>query len=108
MKYFNVNALNASIKRIREGDITQEHRTGTAALGLVRNYFPVDKYAVTPEQIQEFSKKRPDLSIELFKENVSKFVPHCFVEVKSLVNSNFDNIVDQLFKTLNVTIEDSS
>lgn len=108
MKYFDVHGLNASIKRIREGNITHEHRTGTAALGLVRNYFDVDRYAVTSEQIQEFSRKKPDFSIELFKPNFSIFVPHCFVEVKSLINSNFDNILEQLFSTLSVALEYNS
>lgn len=52
MKYFNIEALNKSIKRIREGSITHEHSTATATLGLVRNYFFVHKFGVTPVQIQ--------------------------------------------------------
>lgn len=106
MKYFNIDALNKSITRIRENNITQEHRTGTAALGLARNYFPVDKFAITPEQKQEFTRKRPDLVIEKYIASKGDFVPHCFIEVKSLVNSNISKIIDQLFETLFVAIGD--
>ena len=106
MKYFNIQSLNSSITRIREGLITHEHRTGTAALGLVRNYFSIEHFAVTPEQIQEFTKKRPDLAIEKYIATKDQFIPHCFVEVKSLVNSNMAKIVDQLFSTLCVAIGD--
>lgn len=106
MKYFNITSLQASIHRIVEGNITQEHRTGTAGLGLVRNYFPIDKFAVTPEQIQEHTGKKPDLSIEKYIPNNNTFMPHCFLEFKSLVNSNFLNIIDQLHDTLVVAIDD--
>lgn len=105
MKYFDILALNATIIRIREGQITHEHRTGTAALGLVRHYFPIDKFAVTPEQIQEFTKKRPDLAIEKFLSDKLTFVPHCYIEVKSIINSNIGNIVDQLHDTLFVALD---
>lgn len=106
MKYFSIEALNKSITRIREGNITHEHRTGTATLGLVRNYFSVDKFGVTPEQIQEYTNKKPDLAIEKYLNNKGDFVPHCFVEVKSLINSNFSKITDQLFDTLFVALDD--
>jgi len=106
MKYFNIEALNKSITRIREGNITHEHRTGTAALGLANNYFPVRDFAITPEQIQEYTRKRPDLAIEKYLSNKGDFIPHCYIEVKSLINSNFPNIVDQLFNTLFVAIDD--
>jgi hypothetical protein len=36
---------------------------GSAITGLVRNYFPVDKFAVTPEKTQISSGRRPDLTI---------------------------------------------
>lgn len=108
MKYFywSIGALNASIVRIREGNITQEHRTSSACLGLVRHYFPIDRYVVTPEQIQEFTNKKPDLSIEKYIENDSSFIPHCFVEVKSIIGKSINSIPDQLFETLFVAIDD--
>lgn len=106
MKYFNIKALNRSIERIIDGDNSQEHRTGTAALGLVRNYFPVEKFAITPEQIQLHSNKRPDLAIEKFSSVKNDFSPHCFVEVKSLVNSNITKILDQLHTTVVHTLDE--
>lgn len=106
MKYFNITSLQATIVRIREGNITHEHRTGTAATGLIRNYFPIEKFAVTPEQIQEFTKKKPDLAIEKFIPHNSYFVHLCFVELKSIVNSSINNIPNQLFNTLYVAIDD--
>lgn len=106
MKYFNINALNASIQRIREGSITHEHRTGTAALGLIRNYFPLEKFAVTPEQIQEFTRKKPDFAIEKFISSDSTFIPHCFVEIKSIVGQSINSIPDQLLSTIVVAMDD--
>jgi len=106
MKYFNIEAINRSIIRIRDGNLTQEHVTGTAALGLARNYFSIEQFGITPEQIQQFNMKRPDLAIEKYITSKCIFVPHCFMELKSLVNSNMAKIVDQLHDTLFVTLGD--
>lgn len=100
MKYFNIPALNRSLERILYGDVTQEHRTGTAGLGLATHYFPVSKFSITPEQFQELSNKKPDLAIEKFSISKNDFVPYCFMEFKSLVNSNFSNILEQLHNTV--------
>lgn len=105
MKYFNIEALNRSITRIREGGVTHEHVTGTAGLGLARNYFPVDKFAITAEQIQVFTNKRPDLAIEKYITATKEFVPHCFIEFKSLISSSMPKIMDQLFDTLFVALD---
>ena len=106
MKYFNLIALNKAIIRIREGDITHEHRTGTVANGLANHYFDRNKFAITPEQTQLSTGKRPDLSIEQYITHTDKFVPHCFVEVKSLINGNFPKIVEQLHDTIFIAIDD--
>ncbi|RYX87337.1 hypothetical protein EON73_01590 [bacterium] len=57
MKYFNIQTLNKTIERIVDGNITQEHRTSTATLGLCRHYFPVEKFAITTQQIQAITNK---------------------------------------------------
>lgn len=105
MKYFNIPALQSTISRIREGNITHEDRTGSAAFGLTCNCFPVDKFVITPEQIQEHIRKRPDLAIERFIPNNSSFEAHCFVEVKSIINCTIDNIPHQLFETVFVAMD---
>jgi hypothetical protein len=103
MKYLSVKTIEVALNRIVMGDNTFEHRTGTAANSLVTHYFPLSKFTCTPEQIQDLSNKKPDLSIELLcGENL---VPHCFVELKSVIRSNFGDILDQLYDTILNTVD---
>jgi hypothetical protein len=103
MKYLSVKTIEVALNRIVMGDNTFEHRTGTAANSLVTHYFPLSKFTCTPEQIQDLSNKKPDLSIErLCGENL---VPHCFVELKSVIRSNFGDILDQLYDTILNTVD---
>jgi len=102
MKYLSVNTIVKALHRVNESN-TQEHRTGTPCSGLLHHYFPLDKYIMTPEQIQPVSRKRPDFSIEILEND--KFIPHLFVEIKSLVNSNFNDIMDQLYRTVLETVD---
>ena len=70
------------------------------------NYFSIDKFAITPEQIQEFTRKRPDLSIEKYIPSSLQFIPHCFIEIKGIIGKSFDHIADQLVDTVIVAIDD--
>jgi hypothetical protein len=97
MKYFNIPTIKRALVRLNEGD-TNEHRTGSVTSGLLQNYFPVEKYIVTPEQIQYISRKRPDFTVEKLENN--NFVFHLFVEIKGLINSDFPQIMDQLHDTI--------
>ena len=54
------------------------------------------------------TKKRPDYSIEKFNGNantLSAYKHHCFVEVKSLANSNIPDIIEQLYNTVFVAVD---
>jgi hypothetical protein len=97
--YSSVKTIKVAMDRVLDGTSTMEHRTGTVGTSLSTHYFTLDKYTITPEQTQAFSNKRPDLSIERLDSN-DNLVAHCFVEFKSLVNSNFNNMVDQLYDTI--------
>ncbi len=83
MKYFNIQLISDSISFIRNSSLTQEHVTGRAALNLSRLYFnDIEKYSITAEQIQSFTNKRPDFTIEKHvpvKPLLSRFLPHCFI-----------------------------
>ena len=106
MKYFNLTALNKVIIRIKEDNIIHEHRTGTVANGLANHYFDRNRFIINPKQVQLGTRKRPESSIEKYNMDTGKFTPHCFIEVKSLINSNFTKIVEQLHDTIFITIDD--
>jgi hypothetical protein len=104
MKYLSVKPIVVALHRILDASNTKEHRTGTGTSGLLQNYFPINGFVTTPEQIQESSNKRPDFSVERLEND--KLVPHVFVEVKSIVNSeNFDDILDQLETAVLETVD---
>jgi hypothetical protein len=98
--YTILKPLKLAMHRVHAGN-TNEHRTGTVASGLLNNYYPKDKYITTPEQIQ-LSNKRPDFTVERVEGD--ELIPHLFVEVKSLINSNFNDILDQLSETILETV----
>jgi len=97
MKYLNIPTINRALHRITEGN-TNEHVTGTVTSGLLQSYFPISKFITTSEQIQIISKKKPDFTVE--KLEGDNLIPHVYVEIKSLINSNFNNIMDQLEATI--------
>jgi hypothetical protein len=102
LKYFNLTTIKKALYRIYEGN-THEHRTSSASSGLLHNYFPIEKFIITPEQTQIISGRRPDYSVEKFENN--ELVFHLFVEVKSLINSNFSLILDQLHDTILTAVD---
>lgn len=51
------------------------------------------------------SKKRPDYVIEKHFNFAPYFKPHAFAEVKSLVNRNIGDILDQLYNTILFTLD---
>jgi hypothetical protein len=104
MKYLSMKTIKVALHRVIDGDCTMEHRTATPASSLVHHYFPLEKYTCTPEQTQPLSRKRPDLSIERLDTN-DNLVPHAFVELKSLTNSNFNDMLDQLYNTILETVD---
>lgn len=103
MKYLSMKLIKIALNRIHQGDNTMEHRTGTATNSLLQNYFTLDRFTCNPEQIQDISRKRPDFAIE--RVSGDSLVPHLFVEIKSLVNSDFNNVMDQLYDTILSTVD---
>lgn len=104
MKYLSIKSINLALKRIHEGNNTMEHRTGSATSTMLSHYFPPSGgFSSTPEQIQHFSRRRPDFAIE--RVDGEQLVPHVFVEIKSLVNSDFNSIMDQLYDTILHTVD---
>lgn len=109
MKYFYILKINRAITAIRESNIKQEHVTSRAASELIRNYFNKDIFTMVPEQIQSVTLKRPDYVLEKFypsNQVNSWFIPHVFVEIKSLAGQNISKIVDQLHDTVVVAMDD--
>ena len=49
------------------------------------------------------SNKRPDFWVERIEHD--NFVPHLFFELKSLVNKDFNEIMDQLYDTILATVD---
>ena len=62
----------------------------------------MSKFTVTPEQIQ-LSNRKPDYAVERLEGET--LLPHLFVEIKSLINSDFDQIMDQLHDTILYTVD---
>jgi hypothetical protein len=105
MKYFNLKAVNVTIQRLSDENSRYEHRVGSIAGTILPIYFTPDKYTITPEQIQRGTFKRPDFTIEKVDEN--RLIVHCFVELKSLFNSNFNDILDQLSDSILHTMDNN-
>lgn len=107
MKYFNLDVIKGAISLIKDGNDTREHVTSRATSGMLSFYFrPENSFIITPEQTQ-LGGKRPDYTIERFNLGTTEFIHHCFVEVKSLVNSNIGNILNQLHDTVLFTMDHS-
>ena len=102
--YWQKRGINKALKRIHDGTSTMEHRTSTATDSLVHHYFTSDNFLITPEQTQVLSRKKPDYTIERLDSNDNCHF-HAFVEVKSLVKSNFDDILDQLAEAITMTVD---
>jgi hypothetical protein len=109
MKYFSVEKINRAIRAIVESETTQEHVTSRAASELAQHYFDKAIYTIVPEQIQRYTSKRPDYVIEKFYPHNTVnfwFIPHAFIEVKSLVGKNISHIVNQLHDTVFAAMDD--
>jgi len=105
MKYFNFKAINLAIQRLTYENSQSEHRVGSIVGTILPVYFPAETYTITPEQIQIGTFKRPDFTIEKVDED--RLIIHCFVELKSLTNSNFNDILDQLSNSIMVAMDNN-
>lgn len=105
MKYFNVTTIVYALNRIVEGGVTHEHRTSSATSALLQNYFDVKKFLITPEQIQEITRRIPDYCVEKVTD-VKTAVVHLYVEVKSIVAiADYEEILTQVAQTVGAAME---
>lgn len=105
--YTSLPTIMAALHRIINSSHSIEHVTSTACSGLIQNYYPINKYITTPEArflTMESRYKKPDYTVETLDGN-GDFQYVFFLEAKSLINSNFNNIVDQLLETLERTLD---
>lgn len=104
--YTMIPTIMAALHRIINGHSTLEHVTSTATSGLLQHYYPIQNFISTPEVFLETELggfKKPDYTVEkMTNEGLVKFL---YVEVKSLVNSNFNDILDQLHDTILNTVD---
>ena len=106
MLYSTLPTIMAALHRIINGNITLEHRTSTATSGLLQHYYPISTYIYTPEVHLETGLggyKKPYYTVEKLTNN--ELVKFLYVEVKSLVNSNFNDILDQLYDSILNTVD---
>ncbi|WP_431998997.1 hypothetical protein [Streptomyces fungicidicus] len=104
--YTTIPTIMAALHRIKNGHSTLEHVTSTATSGLLQHYYPITSYICTPEvhlDTEFGGHKKPDYTIE--KLTNGKLVKVLFVEVKSLVNSNFNDVLDQLYASILNTVD---
>jgi hypothetical protein len=104
--YTTIPTIMAALHRIIHGNITLEHTTSTATSGLLQHYYPIQKYITTPElrlttELGGF--KKPDYTVEKISDG--ELVKFLYVEVKSLINSNFNDILDQIYDTILNTVD---
>lgn len=71
----------------------QEHVTSSATFSLITHYFPKENYISTRANTRNYVKYQI-FTIEKLDEN-NIFYKCAYAEVKSLINSNFDNILYQ-------------
>jgi len=99
MKYLSLKTIKVALHRVVDGEHTMEHRTSTVGNSLLANYFPLQKYTVTPEQEMPYSRKKPDFTVERL-DNKDNLVYHAFAEMKSCDGSNFTQIIDQVYDSI--------
>ena len=107
MLYTLLPTIMAALHRIINGHSTLEHVTSTATSGLLHNYYPIKKYIFTPEvhlETEFGGFKKPDYTVEKLTNN--ELVKFLYVEVKSLVNSKFNDVLDQLYDSILNTIDE--
>jgi hypothetical protein len=99
MKYLSFKTIKVALHRILTDENVMEHRTSTVGNSLLTNYFPLEKYTVTPEVTLPYSGKRLDFLVERLDIN-DKLVYHAFAEMKCIKSSTITNILDQAYDSI--------
>jgi len=109
--YTSLPTIMAALHRITSGHSNLEHTTSTATSGLLQHYYPITRFITTPPLKGEIhlttelgGYKKPDYTVETL-DGGGGLLQIVFVEVKSLVNSNFNSILDQLYDTILQTVD---
>lgn len=77
---------------------SKEHRVGSWSCTMITKVFNSDEWIITPEKIDDYSNKKPDFTIEKFKDNNLHL--HAVVELKRLGGDRFEKILQQLSKAI--------
>jgi len=104
--YLSSPALRAAKLRIENPPNAKsyEHHVGTWMGTLLKNVFQEDKWTITPEQRDIYSKNIPDFSIEKLSDNTLK--PHLFVEIKKRGGQSLAEALLQLIGSIDETLEE--
>ena len=83
-----------------------EHHVGSWACTMLGMVFEEAEWIITPEKVDQYSKKRPDLVVEKVLSNTQSS-HYLFMELKASNGDRFEDALAQVVKEIAETLEDS-